>query len=58
MAARHAEKVLAVMLVVFLMFAVYPFIGVLILLYRLIRFIKKLFDRLVVNKIKDKLSYS
>ena len=58
MAARHAEKVLAVMLVVFLVFALYPFIWVLILLYRLIRFIKKLFDRLVVNKIKDKLSYS
>lgn len=58
MAARHAEKVLAVMLVVFLVFAVYPAIWALILLYRLIRFIKKWFDKLVVNKVKDKLSYS
>ena len=58
MAARHAEKVLAVMLVVLLVFAVYPAIWALILLYRLIRFMKKWFDRLVVSKIKDKLSYS
>ena len=58
MAARHAEKVLDVMLVVLLVFAVYPAIWALILLYRLIRFMKKWFDRLVVSKIKDKLSYS
>ena len=58
MAARHAEKVLAVMLVVFLVVAVYPAIWALILLYRLIRFMKKWFDKLIVNKIKDKLSYS
>ena len=58
MAARHAEKVLAVMLVVFLVVAVYPAIWALILLYRLIRLIKKWFDKLIVNKIKDKLSYS
>ena len=58
MAARHAEKVLAVMLVVLLVVAVYPAIWALILLYRLIRLIKKWFDKLIVNKIKDKLSYS
>ena len=58
MAARHAEKVLAVMFVVFAVFAVYPAIWACILLFRLIRFVKKLFDKLVVNKIKDKLSYS
>ena len=46
------------MLVVLLVFAVYPAIWALILLYRLIRFMKKWFDRLVVSKIKDKLSYS
>ena len=58
MAARRAEKMLAVLLVIFLVLAVYPFVWLLILLYRLIRLVKKFFNRYVTGKIKDKLSYS
>lgn len=57
-AARRAEKVLAAMLIVFLVFAVYPFIWLLILVYRLIRMIKKGLNKYVFGKIKDKFSYS
>ena len=57
-AARRAEKVLAAMLIVFLLFAVYPFIWLLILIYRLIRMIKKGLNKYVFGKIKDKFSYS
>lgn len=58
MAARHAEKTLAVMLVVLLTIGVYPTIWLFILLFRLLRYLKTWFDKLVADKIKDKLSYS
>ena len=58
LASRRAEKVLAVLLVIFLSLAVYPLIWLLILLYRLIRLIKRLSDRYLFDKLKDKFSYS
>lgn len=57
-AARRAEKELAVMLAILLVFALYPTLWIIILLFRLIRLVKRLFNKYVVSKIKDKLSYA
>lgn len=58
MAARRAEKELSLMLLVFLLFVLYPTLWVLILIYKFIRFVKQLFGKYVVTKIKDKFSYA
>lgn len=58
MAARRAEKQLAVMLAVFMIFAFYPVIWGVILVFKLIKLIKGLINRHIISKIKDKLSYS
>lgn len=57
-AVRQGEKMLGVMLVIFLVLAVYPFVWLLILGYRLIQLIKRFFNWLIVKRIKDKLAYS
>lgn len=57
-AVRQGEKLLAMMLVIFLVLAVYPFIWLLILGYRLIQLIKRFFNWLIIARIKDKLAYS
>ena len=58
MMARRGEKVASALTALLLVTAIYPAIWFFILLLRLIKLIKKLADRLIIGKIKDKLSYS
>ncbi len=58
MMARRAEKELAVMLTIFMIFALYPAIWGIILVFKLIKLVKGLINRYIISKIKDKLSYS
>lgn len=58
MMARNTEKQLSLMMLVFIIFAIYPFIWVLILIFKLIKLIKQLLEKYVFSKIRDKLSYS
>ncbi len=57
-AARRAEKVLAILLILLVVFAVYPVLWYIIWIILLLRLVKKLFDRFVIHPIKNKLSYS
>lgn len=58
MEAQHAEKVLAVMLILLCVVAVWPVIRLVVWCVRLFRVVKAFFSRTVVRRIKDKFSYS
>ncbi len=58
MMARNAEKQLSLMMLIFMILALYPFVWVLILFFKLIKLVKRLADKFVFSKIRDKLSYS
>ena len=58
MTARRTEKELSAMLVLLTALAVYPAIYLLLWLFRLIRFIKGLFNKHIIERIKNKFSYS
>ncbi len=56
--ARKAEKQLSLLLAIFCLTAICPVIFVLWCVFRLIKLIKRLFNKLILDKIRDKLSYS
>ena len=56
--ARNTGKQLSLMMLIFIIFALYPFIWVIILTFKLIKLIKRLMEKYVFSKIRDKLSYS
>ena len=57
-AARKAEKILTFLVLLFTIFIAYPALWVVIYIIKGIRFVKRLFDKFIIDKIKDKLSYS
>lgn len=56
--ARHAEKILAVMLMLLIVLSVWPLLRLCVWVFRLGRAVKRFFERTVVRRIKDKFSYS
>jgi len=57
-AARRTEKKLAFMLVILTVLAVYPVIYLLIQIFRIVRFVKRIIDKHIIGRIKNKFSYS
>jgi hypothetical protein len=58
LAARKTEKTLTFLTLLFTIFIAYPALWAVIYIIKGIRFVKKLIDKLIIGKIKDKLSYS
>lgn len=57
-AARKAEKILTFLVLLFTIFIAYPALWTVIYIIKGIMFIKRLLDKYIIDKIKDKLSYS
>ncbi len=56
--ARHAEKILAVMLILLILLAVWPLVRLIVRIFRIGRAVKRFFGRTVVRRIKERFSYS